>query len=349
MERRSVSCLPRCWLLILATFSLALAQQPLDFQRVVEPDFSHNHPNALNILFVGNSFIFRGKSDVYARHMLAEAWGVDPNELNIGVYTVHGHKLWDHVQDSAVEDNALHRMLVDPTRNHSWDVVVLQEYSLYAELGEKSERFQNSYRSLKALVLMAQRKGAKSIFLMATWAYKKKPGDENQNAEISALTNKSYMDMYMDLQDGVRSWADRLQVEIPGLPVYIAPVGSAFYKIYSDSNRGKQLTEGNFDFRRLYNTDKKHSSAAHGGYLVALVLASSATGRSSVGCSFHFNFTLSIQDQFAQQYLQKVSDYAVFCSSSMPNNMGRFPWMTQKKVPVGSMCDEPAVHPVCEQ
>lgn len=225
----------------------------------------------VKLLFVGNSYTFGNNLNEIVKQLMERGIPVY-KDVYTQRYTPGGYRFEQHNKDASDPNSTsqLRQLLVtgqDPL--YQWDFVIFQEQSQIPGFPQSSPYWQASLNGIKGLHQLAQKKGAKSVLLM-TWGRRK--GD-SQNTQMYP----NYKTMQSRLRAGYKQYA--AQAGTAQAPVYIAPVGVAWERVYDDiASQQKDPTVDGTRFSNMYTGDGSHPSGP-GSFLAACVIYATLTGR----------------------------------------------------------------------
>ena len=231
-----------------------------------------------SVVFVGNSYIqsnnLPGLVEGFAQDL------VDWEEVETHSLTAGGLTLSDHAQ-----------RVNDP--NSTWaqtfqeahDLFVFQDQSQIPGFPQTETYWQDSLDGLMALHELVSVQDAQSM-LMLTW------GRRDGDAQNPVLYS-DFLTMQERLNEGYLAYASI--AETATNPIYVAPVGPVFAKIFETDQA---------IFSSLYNGDGSHPSLV-GSTVASLALVSSITGRSTPTEQINLteNVALIVQDAVEQVVL----------------------------------------------
>lgn len=256
----------------------------------------------LEFLFVGNSYVFQNDLDIVTQVMFAQAGYTDAaaTRLAEGGYT------WPlHLEQTETSGTTWGAALVAP--GNDWDWVILQEQSQIPGFPQDEAYWQESVAAGGALDDLAHALGSQTVLLL-TWG--RRLGDD---------TNPDLYPDFSTMQDHLSEGylAYQTAFSTAERPVWVAPAGLAFARVYADVlETGATPEDDGTPFSTLYSADGSHPSPA-GTYLVGAVLFETMTGESATGLPTPTNLT---DEQAA--YLQGVADRVV-----LDNPAGwTYPW-----------------------
>lgn len=271
---------------------------------------SDTQASDVRILFIGNSYTYGNDLEQLTARWLQRVplW----NNVYAQRAAPGGYRMEQHTKDAdgTRGTTQLREWLVssqDP--QHKWSYGILQEQSQIPGFAQSERFWQASLQGIKTLHSLLHKRGAKT-FLLMTWG--RRAGDAQ-----NPVLYKDFKTMQMRLSSGYRAFAK--QASTKQAPVFIAPVGIAFEKIYDDSvhSTGKPLEPSSL-FYRLYTSDGSHPSVL-GSYLASCVLFAAISGRDP---SLHpwAPSSISVPEQ---KQLQAAARFAVI---ERAFDLDPFPW-----------------------
>lgn len=237
------------------------------------------------ILFVGNSYTFVNELDVATADVF-EAAG-SPHETSR--IAVAGYRFVDHVRDAEVDGSPWQAALAGDA---TW--VVLQEQSQIPGFPRDHAEWTSSVAAAGALDAYPRARGDQTLLFM-TWG--RRLGDET-NPDLFP----DYPTMQAALEEGYLLYRDALSTE--DRPVFVAPVGLAFRKIYEGS---ADPADPASLFWRLYADDGSHPSE-RGTYLAACVFYATITGESPEGLPSAVPDAAELQRAAAEVVLEDTAE-----------------------------------------
>lgn len=224
----------------------------------------------LNILFIGNSYTFF--FDIPGLVLdIAHHDPQNPYNVNIKSITQNGALLQNHWNNDIT-----HQLI----KNHSWDIIVLQEQSMWTM---SSSRIKNTNTYIKKFKHKARKQNA-NIVLYETWP--RQPGSQWYTAPQYRKITKSPDYMYKTIKRQTAKIAHKNNT-------LYAPIGDYWYH-----------TLQNHPEINLYNLDGSHPSKA-GSFLAALVLYKYLTGRSPMNSTFTPNGLTPQETQTLKETVSK--------------------------------------------
>jgi hypothetical protein len=239
------------------------------------------------ILFIGNSYTFVNDLDAVTESAF-EAAGTDVDTTRLATA---GYRFADHVVQTQVPGSAWEEALI--TGSTDWSYVILQEQSQIPGFPHDNPEWALSLSSAKTLDGLVRDNHADTL-LLVTWG--RRDGDPG-NPEMYP----DYPTMQAALVEGYRAYAAELSTD--ERPVFVAPVGLAWQRIYDAS--ADPLAHDSL-FWRLYADDGSHPSPA-GTYLAACVLYATLTGDSPEGLPSDLPDAPALQEAAARAVLDDPS------------------------------------------
>ena len=233
-----------------------------------------------SVLFIGNSYTFFNEMPTAIFAHLAESEG---RSLRVESITKGGFTLSKH-SNPENEIGARVAAALDGAKQGKYDYVILQEQSVRPALDDARALF---YDAVRDLAKRARAIGATPI-LYATWG--RKAGGEK--LDECGFTNESM------------TWRLAAAYNAIGkeLDIAVAPVGAAFYDVYT--NHGQEV--------ELYNKDLSHPSYV-GSFLAALTLYAKIFGTDPSTIPYRGDLT---EAEFA--ILQAAAKRAVYNTPEIP-------------------------------
>lgn len=225
----------------------------------------------VRLLFVGNSYTYGNNLNDIMKQLM-ERGVASFQDVYTQRYAPGGYRFPQHYKDASDPNSTaqLRQFLVtgqDPL--YKWDFVIFQDQSQVPGFPQNNSYWLDSRNGLKGLHQLVQQKGGQSVLLM-TWGRRK--GD-SQNAQMFP----NFKAMQSRLRSGYKAYA--AQAGTSQAPIYIAPAGLAWERVYDDIAAQQQdPTADNTRFSVLYEGDGSHPSV-QGSFLAACVLYTTLTGR----------------------------------------------------------------------